>query len=44
MAYLWASLVKKAQLSAQSKRCEWFAVWMTGPRLILLAAIEKSKL
>jgi hypothetical protein len=26
---------KKALLSAQSKRCEWFAVWMTGPRLIL---------
>jgi class 3 adenylate cyclase len=26
---------KKAWLSAQSKRREWFVVWMTGPRLIL---------
>jgi hypothetical protein len=24
---------KKAEISAQRKQCEWFALWTTGPRL-----------
>jgi hypothetical protein len=31
-----ASLVKKRSYLPKQKRCEWFAVWMTGPRLILV--------
>ena len=34
---------KKAELSTQTKHCEWFAVWMTGPRLILVFLEIKLK-
>jgi hypothetical protein len=36
-----ASLVKKLSYLPKQKHCEWFAVWLTGPRLILVLQVNK---